>query len=357
MKMKFLVAIFLAMALSLSPVADAQVTGTVNVTNPRNSAGNPAPLGYVCNSAHDLDLLKVTVREGDPGVPVGSYANAFTIDPGCTGSIDRVEIETNGADAIKCRNNAALNGHDLVIGGGYLLSTGFAPGAHADGIQCMGGDRIMFRNLLIDFSGAPGGGGFFPSLGGAGTGGPPEDIVCDNCHIIHGATSVRVDSNIRSGVMNSVVCSPIGQAEHAAMDYASATNSPGAIGVNRQPVVIDVGRNEDALDDGNIVVPSGDARCSTEPGGSEPPPVPACMDGADNDGDELVDFPADPGCENELDNDEFNEPPPPPYNPACAPTCDEQIADLEGRLADANAEISRLMDLIRRALAILDEAE
>ena len=36
-------------------------------------------------------------------------------------------------------------------------------------------------------------------------------------------------------------------------------------------------------------------------------PLPQCSDGIDNDGDGLVDFPADPGCFGPTDNDEFNQ--------------------------------------------------
>ncbi|MGB3363556.1 MAG: cellulose binding domain-containing protein, partial [Thermodesulfobacteriota bacterium] len=32
-----------------------------------------------------------------------------------------------------------------------------------------------------------------------------------------------------------------------------------------------------------------------------------CSDGFDNDSDGLTDYPSDPGCDNENDNDEFNE--------------------------------------------------
>ena len=43
--------------------------------------------------------------------------------------------------------------------------------------------------------------------------------------------------------------------------------------------------------------------------GPEPTPDPssACSDGIDNDGDELIDFPNDPGCNSTSDDDEFNE--------------------------------------------------
>lgn len=294
-------------ALALSSPAAAQQTGSVVVTNPTNASGNPAPLGWRCAHAVDLDLLKVTITEGSPGVPVGSYANAVTIDPGCTGTIDRIEVETNGADAVKCRNNQTTNARDLVIGEGYLKSTGFAPGAHADGVQCMGGERITFRNLLIDYAGAPGGGAFYPSLGGSEvqTSGP-VDVVCEGCHLIHGATSVRVDASVRSGVRDSVICEPIGQAEHAAAVFNHGdTVLVDPVGVNRFPVTIRLGENEDALDDGNIVVANTDPRCHAEPSSE---PVAACSNGLDDDGDGLIDFPADPGCESAFDDDEFNPP-------------------------------------------------
>jgi hypothetical protein len=49
------------------------------------------------------------------------------------------------------------------------------------------------------------------------------------------------------------------------------------------------------------------------------PPARACSDGIDNDSDGLIDYPADPGCANSKDRDEFNAPPPPPPPPAaCA---------------------------------------
>ncbi len=50
-----------------------------------------------------------------------------------------------------------------------------------------------------------------------------------------------------------------------------------------------------------------------------PAPVPQCRDGADNDGDGKIDFPADPGCSSPDDNDEWNAPPPPPTPAATCP--------------------------------------
>lgn len=59
-------------------------------------------------------------------------------------------------------------------------------------------------------------------------------------------------------------------------------------------------------------------RCLAAP--PPPPPPPACSDGIDNDGDGLIDYPADPGCSSASDTDETDvAPPPPPPPPAkCA---------------------------------------
>lgn len=57
------------------------------------------------------------------------------------------------------------------------------------------------------------------------------------------------------------------------------------------------------------------------PAVSTPPPPPkACGDGADNDGDGSIDFPADPGCSSLDDNDETNGAPPPPAPPQVTQT-------------------------------------
>jgi subtilisin family serine protease len=58
-------------------------------------------------------------------------------------------------------------------------------------------------------------------------------------------------------------------------------------------------------------------------GGTSPPAPPpaACSNGLDDDGDGLVDFPADPGCSGASDTDEFNAPAPPPA--ACSNGLDD----------------------------------
>jgi uncharacterized protein YkwD len=67
----------------------------------------------------------------------------------------------------------------------------------------------------------------------------------------------------------------------------------------------------------------------TQTGSTPPPPPPpsyACSNGADDDGDGKVDYPADPGCTSSTDNDEYNAPtppPPPPPSYACSNGADD----------------------------------
>jgi subtilisin family serine protease len=64
------------------------------------------------------------------------------------------------------------------------------------------------------------------------------------------------------------------------------------------------------------------------PGGPPPPPAPACSNGADDDGDGKIDFPADPGCTGPSDTSEVDPPPPPPA-PACSNGADD---DSDGKI-------------------------
>src|SRR3989338_8120859 len=52
------------------------------------------------------------------------------------------------------------------------------------------------------------------------------------------------------------------------------------------------------------------AGCTTDCGGGGGSTPPQCSDGADNDGDGFADYPRDPGCDNSLDDDERDTPPP-----------------------------------------------
>jgi hypothetical protein len=56
----------------------------------------------------------------------------------------------------------------------------------------------------------------------------------------------------------------------------------------------------------NVVVAESSAGFTGNPCVQAPPPQ--CSDGKDNDGDKKIDYPADPGCVNPDDNDEYNKP-------------------------------------------------
>ena len=65
--------------------------------------------------------------------------------------------------------------------------------------------------------------------------------------------------------------------------------------------ILDAGEQ---CDDGNIIAGDGcSAICEIE----TPEPTYQCSDEIDNDGDQLIDYPNDPGCENLTDNDETNQ--------------------------------------------------
>src|SRR5688572_22086371 len=50
------------------------------------------------------------------------------------------------------------------------------------------------------------------------------------------------------------------------------------------------------------------AACGSGSSNPDAGPTPLCMDGIDNDEDTLADYPADPGCDSELDATENNAP-------------------------------------------------
>lgn len=63
------------------------------------------------------------------------------------------------------------------------------------------------------------------------------------------------------------------------------------------------------------------------------PPTPLCNDSLDNDGDGLIDYPADPGCSAPADTDETNAPAPPPTY-ACNDNVDNDSDGLKDYPAD-----------------------
>jgi len=92
----------------------------------------------------------------------------------------------------------------------------------------------------------------------------------------------------------------------------------------------------------------------TDPNVFDGPPPPAqCSDNIDNDGDSLIDFPEDPGCDDPDDDDEFDEPPP-------SAACDSSVASLTDlqdevdALSASNATIGMLSQRLASIGAALD---
>jgi hypothetical protein len=178
---------------------------------------------WSCTGAVDLDLVKVTLRNRSD--------NAIYLKGGCTGRIDRIEIDTWFEDGVKIWDGA----HDLVIGGGYILCHQRAGDVHQDGIQAQGGARVTFTNLTVDCPESPNAALFINTVGGA----TPSDIVCDGCTLKPANSTVNIKNSIRSGVRNSIVC----RGQHTAI-YIQA----GAV---------------DPVNQGNTVLPASDSRCAS----------------------------------------------------------------------------------------------
>jgi hypothetical protein len=201
---------------------------------PPGSPPTPPPGGtivredenWTCNGPVDLALVKVTMRTAD--------GDAIYLREGCTGSIDRIEVETWTGDGVKI-NAPEPVAHDLVIGGGYIRCYDHGPVGHQDGVQAMAGERITFRNVEINCNSEPNS-QFYPS---ALRDNPPTDIVCENCLLGAGAAqTLFIDDSLRSGARNSLIC-------------------PGRFR--------DVRIGEDArqpVDEGNTVLRSTDSRCT-----------------------------------------------------------------------------------------------
>jgi hypothetical protein len=176
---------------------------------------------WSCTGAVDLDLVKVTLRSRSD--------NAIYLKPGCTGRIDRIEVDTWFQDGIKVWQGA----HDIVIGGGYISCHARAGDVHQDGIQAQAGQRITFNYLRIDCPESPNAALFINRVGSAA----PEDIVCNACMLLPANSTVNIKDSIRSGVRNSTVC----------------TGRAGAIRIQEGAV--------SPVNSGNTVLSRRDARC------------------------------------------------------------------------------------------------
>lgn len=183
---------------------------------------------WTCTGHVELDLVKVTLNAG------ANAQDAIYLRKDCNGWILRIEIETATADGVKI-NAPAPAAHDLVIWGGYIRCFGHDAGAHQDGVQALGGERVTFRNVEINCNSQPNA-QFFVS---AAQSGMPTDVVCERCFLGSGAaTTLLIGGSVRSGAKSSLLCP--GRFRNVAVSVDAV----------------------DPIGTGNTVLPATDARCS-----------------------------------------------------------------------------------------------
>lgn len=171
---------------------------------------------FVCTGPVDIDLVKVTMRTyrgggGGPGV------DAIVLDPGCTGRIGRIEVDTWLGDGVKVRVGPGA-AHDLAIGSGYVRCHAVQGSIHQDGVQAGAGERITFRRVAIDCLGNS---NFYAT----GWGGRQADgVVCEGCALGPNSASTLFtnDRSERSGARDSLVCE--GRYPQFTFRLASATS-------------------------------------------------------------------------------------------------------------------------------------
>ena len=184
--------------------------------------------GWTCTGPVDLDVVKITMTAA-----ATDAQDAVHFRQGCSGLIRRIEIETWIGDGVKV-NAPAPVAHDLLIGGGYIRCFDHVPGAHQDGIQALGGERITFRNVEINCNSTVNAQFFVAGDSNVF----PTDVVCDRCFLGSGAASTyAVGASVRSGVRNSLVCR--GRFRNSNITAAAT----------------------DPIDVGNTILPATDPRC------------------------------------------------------------------------------------------------
>ena len=101
---------------------------------------------WVCSGAVDLDSVTVTMTPKASGK--ADQRDAVHLQPGCTGTIGQIDVTTSVADGIKVAGGV----HDLVVEGGKVRCLAKAPVLHQDGIQVLGGERVTFRDMNVDWA-------------------------------------------------------------------------------------------------------------------------------------------------------------------------------------------------------------
>lgn len=147
--------------------------------------------GWYCGGRVDVDRLEITIRR--------AVIDAVEFGRGCTGRIGELVVAQYQTDGVKVTAGA----YDLVVEKGMIECLGQKAGGHQDGVQAMGGTRITFKDLRIDCPTRSS--GFFVRTGGRADE-LPTDVVCEDCWILGGGYSVRINESVRSGIRDSTVC-------------------------------------------------------------------------------------------------------------------------------------------------------
>lgn len=174
-----------------------------------NDETDPPPVGetitrvnqkYVCSGPVNLALVKVTVDSTHMVTP------AVQIAAGCTGTIGRIEIDNANGDGI----HVGAFAHDLTVGGGYVHSPlggcDLCGPVHVDGIQFLGGQRITFNNMDVNYQTATNSALYINC--GRSCQDRPTDIIFDHSTFRRSPTRnrvVRIGDSLRSGITNSTV--------------------------------------------------------------------------------------------------------------------------------------------------------
>jgi hypothetical protein len=158
---------------------------------------------WTCTSHVDLALVQVKISPQTDGPQ--PREDAVHLRDGCTGRIGKLVVDQWSGDGVK----VAQGVHDLTVDGGSVRCHAKAPVAHQDGIQVMGGENILFRDLAIDCGREHDrliNSNLFIKKAGRSTS-PPKDVVCDGCRLGGWAAhTVDIQASVGSGIRNSTLC-------------------------------------------------------------------------------------------------------------------------------------------------------
>jgi hypothetical protein len=146
-----------------------------------------------CRGLVNLTVVRVVLH--------GGRRDAVHLDPGCTGTIRRLEVSGPRGDGVKVHPGA----HDLRILGGYIDCGPKAKGKHQDAIQAMGGHDVVFKNIT-----SKGCANSFMFINrGKHRRGLPTGIVCDSCRAETHNYSIFIGNSIDSGARGSTFVSRV----------------------------------------------------------------------------------------------------------------------------------------------------